>query len=134
MTAVEPMTATYRPAEHHRFTASGADYLYLVPSAAIFALDGLSREIFDLLSLDPMGREELVARLARNGHAPVDAESTIDEMAYYDVLDEGDRRPKVPSVPAGDFPLQRLVLNVTNQCNLSCGYCYEYSADKITIT
>ncbi len=134
MTAVEPMTATYRPAEHHRFTASGADYLYLVPSAAIFALNGLSREIFDLLSRDPMGREELVARLARNGYTPADAESTIDEMAYYDVLDEGERHSKVPAMPAGDFPLQRLVLNVTNQCNLSCGYCYEYSADKITVT
>ena len=29
------------------------------------------------------------------------------------------------------FPLQTLVLNVTNQCNLSCEYCYEFGEDKI---
>ena len=55
-------------------------------------------------------------------------------MAYYDVLASGDGRRKFPGMPAGDFPLQRMVLNVTNQCNLSCGYCYEYSEDKITLT
>jgi uncharacterized protein len=30
--------------------------------------------------------------------------------------------------------LQTMVLNVTNQCNLSCTYCYEYGADKIVDT
>ena len=27
-----------------------------------------------------------------------------------------------------------MVLNVTNQCNLSCAYCYEYGEDKIVQT
>ena len=27
-----------------------------------------------------------------------------------------------------------MVLNVTNQCNLSCTYCYEYGEDKIVDT
>ena len=27
--------------------------------------------------------------------------------------------------------MSTMVLNVTNQCNLACTYCYEYSADKI---
>jgi len=27
-----------------------------------------------------------------------------------------------------------MVLNVTNQCNLSCEYCYEYGEDKIVDT
>src|SRR5689334_6696279 len=40
----------------------------------------------------------------------------------------------MPSLPAANFPLQRIVLNVTNQCNLACGYCYEYSDDKIAKT
>ena len=39
-----------------------------------------------------------------------------------------------PTLPDSSFPLQRIVLNVTNQCNLACGYCYEYSADKISQT
>src|SRR5262249_42965760 len=33
--------------------------------------------------------------------------------------------------PLPGFPLQTLVLNLTNQCNLSCEYCYEYGADKV---
>jgi uncharacterized protein len=32
------------------------------------------------------------------------------------------------------FPLTTMVLNVTNQCNLACTYCYEYGEDKIVDT
>jgi len=134
MTAFEPVTAAYRQAEHHRFAAGGAEFLYLVPSGAVFTLEGLSKEIFESLSRDPTNREEIVSFLSARGHAPSDVGATIDEMEYYDVLTSGDGRPKFPSMPASDFPLQRMVLNVTNQCNLSCGYCYEYSEDKIAIT
>ena len=28
------------------------------------------------------------------------------------------------------YPLATLVLNVTNKCNLSCTYCYEFGADR----
>ena len=37
-------------------------------------------------------------------------------------------------MPPEDFPLTTMVLNVTNQCNLSCTYCYEYGEDKIVDT
>ena len=40
--------------------------------------------------------------------------------------------PKV--IPLAPFPLTTMVLNVTNQCNLSCEYCYEYGEDKIVDT
>ena len=30
-----------------------------------------------------------------------------------------------------DFPLQTMVMNLTNQCNLSCQYCYEFGEDKV---
>src|SRR5258707_12190470 len=36
-----------------------------------------------------------------------------------------------PQTAAADFPLQTLVLNLTNQCNLSCQYCYEFGEDKV---
>jgi uncharacterized protein len=133
MTATEAATAPYRQAEHHRFSVGGEDFLYLVPSAAVFGLSDLSKEIFDALSGEALGREELVSRMARGAYSPSEVESTIDEMEYYDVLASKDSKPKFPVMPAGDFPLQRIVLNVTNQCNLSCGYCYEYSEDKIAI-
>ena len=32
------------------------------------------------------------------------------------------------------IPLQTMVLNVTNKCNLACTYCYEYGEDKIVDT
>lgn len=133
MTSLEPVSVAYRQAEHHRFSIGGSEFLYLVPSGAIFGLNGLSKDIFDLLSEDPVRRAELVARLARIGHDPSLITTTIDEMEYYDVVTGGDGQPKFPAVPRGDFPLQRMVLNVTNQCNLNCGYCYEYSEDKIAI-
>ena len=40
--------------------------------------------------------------------------------------------PKI--VPLKPVPLQTLVVNVTNQCNLACTYCYEYGEDKIVDT
>lgn len=133
MTSPAAVSVAYRQAEHHRFSVGGSEFLYLVPSGAIFGLNGLSKDIFELLSKDPVGRAELVARLARIGHDPSHITTTIEEMEYYDVVTAGDGQPKFPAVPRGDFPLQRMVLNVTNQCNLNCGYCYEYSEDKIAI-
>ncbi len=40
--------------------------------------------------------------------------------------------PKI--LPLTPFPLTTMVLNVTNQCNLACTYCYEYGEDKIVDT
>jgi uncharacterized protein len=37
-------------------------------------------------------------------------------------------------LPMMPFPLTTLVVNVTNQCNLACTYCYEYGEDKIVDT
>jgi uncharacterized protein len=37
-------------------------------------------------------------------------------------------------LPLTPVPLSTMVMNVTNQCNLSCTYCYEYGADKIVDT
>ena len=37
-------------------------------------------------------------------------------------------------IPLKPVPLQTLVVNVTNQCNLACTYCYEYGEDKIVDT
>src|SRR5712672_3159164 len=39
--------------------------------------------------------------------------------------------PEPLANPPADFPLQSLVMNLTNQCNLSCQYCYEFGEDKV---
>ena len=52
-------------------------------------------------------------------------------MAHANVVVTGTAVPDPVQTPPADFPLQTLVLNLTNQCNLSCQYCYEFGADKV---
>ena len=134
MTTLDPVSTAYRAAEHHKFETEGAEFLYLVPSGAIFGLSGLSKEVFSLLREVPLSREELVAALVSRGHDRPDIESTLGDMEFYDVVLSGKEENAFPALPEPGFPLQRIVLHATNQCNLSCGYCYEYSEDKIAST
>lgn len=122
----------YRLGEFHAFEGGGVDYLYLVPSAAIFALDNLSKSVIGLLERRPMAREEIVSELASDGRRATDIEETVDELQQSRAiaLGEGFQQPP-PQMPEQPFPLQTVVLNVTNQCNLSCSYCYEYGEDRI---
>src|SRR5437868_13418133 len=52
-------------------------------------------------------------------------------MAHSNVIVTGTSVPEPVQSPPADFPLQTLVLNLTNQCNLACQYCYEFGADKV---
>lgn len=122
--------------EFHRFEAAQQDFLYLVPSAALFQLDPAASAIVSALEQGPMPGEDLVHQLAARFPAEELAE-TIAELQRVRVIG----RPALPveppaarQHPSDDFPLTTLVLNITNQCNLSCTYCYEYGEDKIVDT
>src|SRR5262249_50804391 len=118
------------------FRAAGKPFVYLVPSAAIFALDQPADEILSIPDGRPHTREELLSRLS-DRHDPVLLEETIADLARVRAISEVAHRAPVaqPKVfPLTPFPLTTMVLNVTNQCNLSCTYCYEYSEDKIVDT
>ncbi len=132
--AVLETAAVYRPTEHHSFQATGRDFVYLVSSAAIFELQDLSKDLFDLLLRAPGSRGELVGELSRRGYPEHEISSTLDEMEGLGVIWDGEAKQPLPVMPEKNFPLQRIVLNTTNQCNLACGYCYEYSDDKIAAT
>lgn len=124
--------STYRRGEFHTFHGGGIDYIYLVPSAAIFALDERAKAVVDLLEKQPLSRAEIVAALASLGHAAREVEDTIDELHMAHALEFGEGFEPPPLEMTGQpFPLQTLVMNVTNQCNLSCSYCYEYGEDRI---
>jgi uncharacterized protein len=128
----EPIASVrYRPAEAHAFRALDSEFLYLVPSGAIFRIDGLTQEILDLVRTREMTRGEIAACLLERGHERAEIEGTVGELEQAEVLTSGLSKPPAPAVPLQKFPLQRVVLNVTNQCNLACTYCYEYSADRI---
>jgi len=116
--------------EFHRFTAAGTEFLYLAPSAAIFALDECASAILARVG-DGGGLEELGA------HFPVaELEETLAELIRVRAIGvRGVPEEKVArQLPPENFPLTTMVLNVTNQCNLSCTYCYEYGEDKIVDT
>jgi len=107
--AVMDMTSTaYRPAEHHAFETSGRDFLYLVPSGAIFGLDGLSKQIFSLLLKEQLPREELVTALIGRGYGRTEIEATLDDMESCDVIFSGAPKEAFPSLPEPDFPYSGL--------------------------
>jgi uncharacterized protein len=122
--------------EMHRFRAAGRDFAYLVPSAAVFALDETAGAILDRLDGRCLSPERLLEELA----------GRFSEQAVREGLEElrrvqavGPARVSLPvlppkALPPRPFPLTTLVLNVTNQCNLSCAYCYEYGEDRIVET
>jgi uncharacterized protein len=70
-------------------------------------------------------------------HGGAELADTIAELLKLQAL--GETRPVAAApprrvLPLKPIPLQTMVLNVTNQCNLSCTYCYEYGEDKIVDT
>src|SRR4029077_12731695 len=62
--------------------------------------------------------------------------AAIDELVAVRAIGyEQQPEPAMPRMlPMAPFPLNTMVLNVTNQCNLACTYCYEYGEDKIVDT
>src|SRR3954471_10481118 len=112
--------------EHHRFEAAGKPFVYLVPSAAIFELDEAADAVLKTVTLGPRTRDELASTLG-------DVDAALAELLRVQAIGEGNAPPtQTPKIiPLAPFPLTTMVLNVTNQCNLSCTYCYEYGEDKI---
>ena len=120
--------------EFHSFETSGQKFLYLVPSAAVFALDECSSALIDELRSAPRDADRLVDDLApRFGSEEV--ADTIAELRRVRAIGDVARPEVMPKIlPLKPVPLQTLVVNVTNQCNLACTYCYEYGEDKIVDT
>ncbi|MBL8210559.1 MAG: quinohemoprotein amine dehydrogenase maturation protein [Bryobacterales bacterium] len=122
-------SAVYRPAEFHRFEAGGRQFVYLVPSAGVFELNEVSGRILDLLAAAPHSAEMLAERLPQ--YAPRDVFEALEELYQSHAIQTPEGFHEPPQQPPPQFPLQSLVLNLTNQCNLSCQYCYEFGEDKI---
>jgi uncharacterized protein len=129
MTATEPRT--FRPGEFHEFEGGGKKFLYLVPAGAIFEVDEGTSTVLSELSKGGVTRSELISRMAARGLTLDDAAELVDEMTASRVIVSGSPGHEALEEPPADFPLQSLVMNLTNQCNLSCTYCYEFGEDKV---
>lgn len=120
-----------RAGELHRFRAGGASFAYLVPSAAVFGLDGAAEAILDALDGRTLSEDALAAELAGRWTAASVGEALGELISVRAVRPAAPQPPEPKALPPRPFPLSTLVLNVTNQCNLSCAYCYEYGEDRI---
>jgi uncharacterized protein len=121
--------------EFHSFEAAGRRFVYLVPSAAVFALDDCSAAVLDSLAVGPRPADD-IARELSGRFDEAEISGTIAELQRVRALGRSEAPPSPPPkiFPLKPVPLQTLVVNVTNQCNLSCTYCYEYGEDKIVDT
>src|SRR5437667_1270645 len=130
----EPVIAL-APREFHLFHAAGRDFLYLVPSAAVFALDEATSAVLRVVSETTRTEEAVVAALADRFDAAAVREAVAELLQVRAIGFEHQPEDLPPRVlPMMPFPLSTMVLNVTNQCNLACTYCYEYGEDKIVDT
>ena len=130
------MTATatdkvYRLGELHSFSSADRQFLYLVPAGAIFEVDAAAETLINRLAEGEASHDELAAALAQRGIPDGDAQELLAELHHSRVILAEDLPPEPAMDAPVDFPLQTLVLNLTNQCNLSCQYCYEFGEDKV---
>jgi uncharacterized protein len=133
-TAARRVPGMLHAGEFHAFEAAGERFLYLVPSAAVFALDDCSAAILNRLREGPSGLDRLTADLGASFSAD-DVMAAVVELRRVRAVGERTNAVAPPKIlPLKPVPLQTLVVNVTNQCNLSCTYCYEYGEDKIVDT
>jgi uncharacterized protein len=123
---------------YHRFEAAGRPYVYLVNSAAVFGIDETADAVLGALRGHARSREDLVDDLSST-YERAELEDTITELARVRAIDQVApvaAKPVKPTrvFPLKPFPVSTTVINVTNQCNLNCTYCYEYGDDKIVDT
>src|SRR5437867_9853576 len=122
----------FRLREMHRFSAAGRDFVYLVPSAAVFVLDEAASAVFDALSHEDKQQSAIVDQLG--GRFPSrEIEDTISELRRVDAIAESAvaARPVARTLPPIPFPLTTLALNVTTPCSLPCTSAFEYADDRI---
>lgn len=123
--------------EFHQFQAAGREYVYLVPSAAVFVLDAPGAAVLCSLADGCRSEDSIVDGLADRFSAHAIREAigellNVRAIGYeHQPTPADETRRMLPMMP---FPLTTMVLNVTNQCNLACTYCYEYGEDKIVDT
>jgi len=123
-------TPTLGVGEFHPFEASGQRFAYMVPSAAVFAFDDCSAAVVEQLRQRPQTPVELLAALG-DRYSPAELRDALTELHRVRAIEDQVARPPAPKIiPLAPMPIQTLVVNVTNQCNLSCEYCYEYGEDS----
>lgn len=121
----------YSRGDVHLFEGGGASYAYLASSGGIVSLDHMSSRILARLEQVRLDGPVLISEMVEEGFAAHEVSESIDELCLMHAIENGALRDIRSQALPDHFPLQTLVLNVTNQCNLSCHYCYEFGEDKV---
>jgi uncharacterized protein len=118
---------------HRRLTdARGQAYAYVASSASIVRLDAHADAVLAAFTDPAPATDPPGAHLLARNAAP-ELRAAYREMIAVGLLRRSDARtPPAADLPPMPFPLASLVLNVTNKCNLSCTYCYEFGEDRLT--
>ncbi|QEE28412.1 quinohemoprotein amine dehydrogenase maturation protein [Terriglobus albidus] len=117
--------------EFHRFRGNRETFLYMVNSGGIVALDEVSDVLVQKLEGRTLSGDDLIRETVADGYAAQEVVESLRELWQLGAVSDGAPKPVISQALPDDFPLQSIVLNITNQCNLSCSYCYEFGEDKI---
>ena len=134
-----------RLAEIRPFSFHGKHYVFVVPVTGIFEISELAAEIVRLFvtgepvyasaaieSRSLVAHEVLTALRARHTtHSIVQGLSELQALGV--LLTDGSQPvqavPFLPKLSDKPFPQRSLVLNVANDCNLGCTYCFASQGD-----
>lgn len=136
--------------EIRQFTVGGKQYVFIVPVTAVFEAGPVAAEVLRFLrpeaselarATDPVQipdtrhaalADVFAAFLTRYTRGQIlDALKElrgIGAVQFIGFRDEGLKSPG-PQLPPMPFPQRTLVLNVANECNLGCSYCFAAQGD-----
>ena len=121
----------YQLTEMRTFSAAGKEFAFLVPSSSVIGLDGVTGALLDGFKNGPRDPASVVDSLAER-FGRDDLVGGLSELHQIGAITTPENAVTIPPYRQTETaPLSTLVLNVTNKCNLSCKYCYEYGEDKL---
>jgi len=123
--------------EHRRFQGGARRYVYIVPSAELFLLDGWAAQALDALPVDGLAisRGVLDRRVVKRGgdeegqRLLEEALEELRQLGLWGPTEEMRLRSQPAPVPEQAPPVGNLVLNVAERCNMGCSYCFAEGGD-----
>lgn len=120
-----PPAEARRVERHVAFEEQGRRLVFAVDSTAFFEADDASWALLELLREAAVFRRSALVDRLEGRFGAAEAEATVLAFEKLEVLVPADRpRVVVDAKPIQARPLSSLVLHVSHDCNLRCGYCY----------
>ncbi|RLC09713.1 MAG: hypothetical protein DRI57_21615, partial [Deltaproteobacteria bacterium] len=115
--------------EFHKFEINGRHILYDVNSAQFFSIDEATYNLLDYIK--KYDKDDL-SGIPAGKFPKEDILDTLEELEDYrekGLICIG--KPELPDMPDGNetvklAPLSKLTINVANDCNMRCKYCWNH--------